>query len=127
MSRVLKSFAFAILALVVLSQANSGYCQSTAAMVMSAATGESSEIDASIGQESQYAGPMAGGTRGVDAARDMNKSVVPRMFEPGSHNYRPRYIIPSPLTATRPNTFNNRFVSWRLGYKSDGFRGAYFR
>jgi hypothetical protein len=99
---------------------------STAAEVLTMATGQNKN-SALIRGESTYAGPMAGGTRGLDAAREVRRSQVPRMYEPGTLHYRPRFIAPHPLSNRRPTTFSNRYTSWRLGLVSDGFRGSYFR
>jgi hypothetical protein len=99
---------------------------STAAEVLTMATGQNMDTALMRG-ESTYAGPMAGGTRGLDAAREVRRSQVPRMYEPGTLHYRPRFIAPHPLPSRRPTTFNNRHTSWRLGFVSDGFRGSYFR
>jgi hypothetical protein len=99
--------------------------------LVSGATGEGG-IDAGTGTaadelEPFASGPMVGGTRGVQAATDANKSLLLQQFRPGEHHFRPRPLVPNPVASRRPTTFSNRFTSWRLGYVSDGVRGSYFR
>lgn len=99
---------------------------SKAAEVLAMATGAAQDAT-SIDVESAVTGPSVGGNRSTDAVAAVRKSQIPRMFEPGTHHYRPHFLVPSPISSTRPSTFNQRHVSWRLGYVSDGFRGSYFR
>lgn len=105
------------------AQEMTGGGESSAGAAVAGATGQS--ITATM--DSQFSGPMAGGTRGLEATGKVSKSLLPRAFEPGTHHYRPHYEVRNPLATTRPSTFQHRFVSWRLGYVSDGVRGSYFR
>jgi hypothetical protein len=99
---------------------------STAAEVVAMATGSSAQSLVGFSSGS-YRGPMAGGTRGADAASEVNESQVRRMFDPGVHHYRPHLLVHSPIRTLRPTTHRQRFVTWQMGYFSDGVRGAYFR